>query len=160
MRAALTLPERPVVVHLLAVLDVLVLLLVFFVLITSVAQETGVSVVDLPAGEFRLRNYGPKVVVTARGGAIPAVYVGLQRVALDDLESVLQASANEVGAETLLLLADKMLPVAVERRIIETGRRLGLNVMLVGQREAGEPIQPAPEPAPVATPEDDDEGQS
>lgn len=143
MKAKLTLPERPAIVHLLAVLDVLVLLLVFFVLITNVEREAGVSVVSLPESNFRLPHYGPRVVVTARSGPIPMIYVGLKRVALEELEEELKRSAEEAGAETVLLLADRMLPVAVERQIIEVGRKLGLTVMLVGSRRGEESPEPA-----------------
>ena len=140
MKAQLTVPERPAVVHLLAILDVLVLLLVFFVVITNVAREAGVSVVSLPGSEFRLRQYGPKVVVTARGGAVPSVYVNLKRVQMEGFDEALQAAVNENGAETMLLLADKMLPVAMERRIIEVGLQQELNVMLVGSRSVGDEL--------------------
>jgi biopolymer transport protein ExbD len=153
MKAKLTVPERPAIVHLLAILDVLVLLLIFFVLITNVAREAGVAVVNLPESENRLRQYGPKVVVTARGGAVPSIYVGLKRIQLEDLEETLKASAEDAGAETVLLLADRMLPVAVERRIIEVGRRLQLNVMLVGSWNSVEPFPEAPAPVLVPDPE-------
>lgn len=155
MKAALTVPERPTIMHLLAVVDVLVLLLVFFVLITNVARETGVSVVSLPEGDYRLRQYGPKVVVTARGGAVPTIYVGLKRVPLDDLEDALRQAAEESGAETVLLLADRMLPVAVERRIIEVGRKLELSVMLVGSQSSDAPLN-QPQPAPPGPPGPDE----
>lgn len=153
MKAELTLPERPAVVHLLAVLDVLVLLLVFFVLVSNVARESGVAVINLPESEYRLRQFGPKVVVTARGGAFPSISVGLKRVKMEGLEAALKSAAAEAGAETVLLVADQMLPVDVERRIIDVGLKLDLNVMLVASRdheaddedEQPKPVIPDPE---------------
>lgn len=135
MKAELTLPERPATVHLLAVLDVLVLMLVFFVLLTSVTQEAGVSV-GLPETEYRLKSYGRPVVVTARGGSRPVVYIGQQRTTMEELDEVLRKSVEASGAESMLLNADELLPVGVERALIEAGLRQGLNVALIGrQRE-------------------------
>ena len=137
MKAELTVPERPAAVHLLVVLDVLVLLLVFFTLLTNVSQEAGISV-HLPESSYRLRSYGKPIVVTARGGAVPVVYVGSERVPIEDLDAALMKSAEETGAETIFVHADEMLPVAVERRIIEAGLELGLNVALPGRQGAGD----------------------
>lgn len=137
MKAELTLPERPAAVHLLVVLDVLVLLLVFFALLTSIAQEAGISV-RLPESSYRLRSYGRPIVVTARGGMVPAIYVEQERVEFEGLEAALVKRAEESGAETMFVHADEMLPVAVERKIIEIGLALGLNVALPGRQGGGE----------------------
>ncbi len=100
-----------------------------------------------------MRQYGPKIVVTARGGAVPAIYVGLQRVTLAELEESLATAAETARAETVLLLADRMLPVAVERKIIEVGCKLNLNVMLVGSRNADDLPEAPPRPPLVPDPE-------
>ena len=154
MNVELSLPERPAAVHLLAVLDILVLLLVFFVLITSITQEAGVSV-GLAESGYRLRSYGKPVVVTARGGIRPVVYVGQNRVDLDDLAVALRAEADSSGAESMFLRADEMLPVAIERRIIEVGLSEGLNVALVGRQVDQEenPAKEAEQAAPDETAE-------
>lgn len=138
MKAELTVPERPATVHLLAVLDVLVLMLVFFVLLTSVTQEAGVSV-GLAETGYRLKSYGKPVVVTARGGATPVVYVQQKRVMMDDLEEELRIATEVTGAESMFLKADQLLPVGVERKIIEAGLRQGLNVALIGRQEEAAP---------------------
>lgn len=137
MKAELTLPERPAAVHLLAVLDILVLLLVFFVLLTSLAQEAGVTVRP-PVSSFRLKSYGERIVVTVRmGGAEPIVYVGPQRFSFGDFEGALVAAAEEKDVETMFLNADETLPYGVAREIQEIGLGLGLNVVLIG-RPGGE----------------------
>ena len=136
MKAELTLPERPAAVHLLAVLDILVLLLVFFVLLTSVSQEAGISV-RMPESSYRLRSYGEPIVVTARGGPVPAIYVGHERVEMEDLEAALIASAERSGADTMFLYADEMLPHGIGARIVETGLGIDLNVAQAG-RQIGE----------------------
>lgn len=151
MKAELTLPERPAIVHLLAVLDVLVLLLVFFMLITNVAREAGVSAVELSPTQFRLPHYGSKVVVTAKGGAVPVLHVGLQRVQMDELEGALQRAVDESGAEAILLMSDRMLPVGVEWKIREAAMKLDMDVLLVGQR-AGEEVREESSPDPLAPP--------
>lgn len=134
MKAELTLPERPATVHLLAVLDVLVLMLVFFVLLTSVTQEAGVSV-GLAETGYRLKSYGKPIVVTARGGARPVVYVGQQRVTMEALDEELEKAVEASGAESMFLRADELLPVGVERAVIEAGLRQGLTVALVGRQQ-------------------------
>ena len=44
MRAQLTLPEKPSALYLLAVLDIIAVLLIFFALIPAVAEQAGVPV--------------------------------------------------------------------------------------------------------------------
>jgi len=136
MKAELTLPERPAAVHLLAVLDVLVLVVVFFVLLTSVTQEAGVSV-GLAETGYRLESYRKPIVVTARGGPRPVVYVGQDRVLLEDLSEELRKVVEATGAESMFLRADEMLPVGVEREVVEAGLRQGLKVALVGRQDEG-----------------------
>jgi biopolymer transport protein ExbD len=133
MKAELTLPERPAAVHLLAVLDILVLLLVFFVLLTSISQEAGISV-RLPESSYRLRSYGQPIVVTARGGPVPAIYVGQERIEMEDLEAALIASAERSGTDTMFLYADEMLPHGIGARIVETGLGIDLNVAQAGRQ--------------------------
>lgn len=136
MKAELTLPERPATVHLLVVLDVLVLMLVFFVLVTSVTQEAGVSV-NLAETGFRLKNYEKPIVVTARGGVHPVVYVGTRSVTLDELPAALAKAAADTGTESMFLRADERLSVGIERQIVEAGLTQGLDVALIGRQEDG-----------------------
>ena len=79
MKPKLTLPERPSALYLLAVFDLLVLLLIFFVLVASVAQQAGVAA-DLPKSGFRLGGYAKKIAVTVKTGPQPILFVGMRRV--------------------------------------------------------------------------------
>lgn len=148
MKAELTLPERPATVHLLAVLDVLVLMLVFFVLLTSITQEAGVSV-GLAETGFRLKNYEEPIVVTARGAVHPVLYVNTQSVSLEGFPEALRKAVEETGSESMFVRADERLPVGIERQIIEAGLKQGLDVALVGSREDGK--AGATEPAASAS---------
>jgi biopolymer transport protein ExbD len=160
MKAELTLPDRPAIVHLLAVLDVLVLLLVFFVLITHVAREAGVSAVRMSPSEYRLPDDGATVVVTAQGGASPILHVGLERVQMKDFSEVLKRTAEQTKAETVLLMSDELLPVGIERQISEVGLKLGLNVMLVGSRRNDLPVEEEPADPFAPPPLPDEAGKS
>ena len=66
-------------------------------------------------------------------------------------------AAAEAGAETVLLVADQMLPVDVERRIIEVGLKLDLNVMLVASRDS-ETDDENEQPKPVIPDPEDEAG--
>ncbi|NNC89434.1 MAG: hypothetical protein HKN82_13330 [Akkermansiaceae bacterium] len=150
--AELTLPERPSALHLLAVLDVLVLMLVLFLLVTSVSQEAGFPV-DLAESQFRLGNVGKPVLVTARGGAHPVISVGRERGSMADLEANLEAARVETGADSVLIEADKHITLEVWMGILNSCHKLGMRPMVVGKLPAGrDPAAIADDAAPLEPP--------
>ena len=88
----------------------------------------------LPESSYRLRSYGKPIVVTARGGPVPAIYVGQERVEMEELEAALIAAAERSGADTMFLYADEMLPHGIGARIVETGLGIDLNVAQAGRQ--------------------------
>ena len=135
MKAALTLPKRPTAIVMAGVLDVVVLLLVFFILVTEASQEAGVMVTPAETG-WRLSGYDATISVTVRAGSEPVVYIGRERVARDQYVSRLEEIVEGSGADTVLLRVDQGASVGAERGIVEDTLTLGLRVALVGRDPA------------------------
>ncbi|GEM_PF-1200150 len=151
MKERLTLPERAGVIHLLPGLDLLVLLLVILVLVTNVAQQAGIGI-SAPGSVFRLRGYGPRIAVTAKGDIHPSIFVGVKRVALDELGEELEARRNETGAELVVINADRNLPHGVVWRMQEEALARNFKVALGASEADDEPAAPG-KAVPVPEPE-------
>lgn len=150
-RARLTLPDGPAALFFVAVLDILVVILVFFVLVTSVAQEAGFAV-ELPESGLRLSRLSDSVVVTAKGGSEPVVFVGRRRVGLDQLGEHLQNAPSN----TVLLKADKQLPLETWMRIVDACQQQELRVIVLGEAPGGDTETPAP---PSGNPDPDEKAE-
>ena len=137
MKVSLSLPKRPTALLMVGVLDIVVLLLVFFILVTEASQESGVMVSSAES-RFRLSGYEMPVVVTARAGVDSVVYIGRERVARDEFAGRLEEIAGQAGADTVILRIDKGASVAVERGIVEEALALGLRVALAGSNPGTE----------------------
>ena len=117
MKASLTLPERPSALYLVAVLDVLVVLLVFFTLIPVVAQQSGMQV-ELVEMSSRLSSLdlGKSVALTIKPGYRdnpPQYYLNARRIAYEDLKDALEEAREEAGVRTVIVSADKRLQLSV-----------------------------------------------
>lgn len=108
MKVELSLPERPSALFLVAVVDLLVVLLIFFTLIPVVAQQAGVVMdfAELPSRAPTVHS-ARKTTVTITGGAHPAIYVGGQKVELEELRAELIRQREASGLEWVYVLPDK-----------------------------------------------------
>ena len=147
MKAALSLPRRPSALLMIGVLDIVVLLLVFFILVTEASQEAGVMVSPAES-QWRLSRYEATVSVTVKAGVDPAVYIGRERVDRSSFRDRLEDIVEKSGADTVLLRVDAGASVAVQSGIMEDALALGLRVALVGSDPAAEsPLAPTGEAA-------------
>lgn len=137
MKPELSLPERPSALYLLAVLDLLVLLLVFFSLVPSVAQQAGV-VIDRFETTSRPSDLDPAKVtsLTLVPGAVPKIFMrtgeGIREVALADLTSELTRQREQSGIEWAYLVPDKRVAVDLMIRVTAAVHAADLDVILGG----------------------------
>lgn len=109
MKLELTLPEKPGVLHGLALIDLLALVMLFPLLTTSLAPQAGAEV-ELPETNFRLQRVSNPIVVSITGGGDPQYWVGKDRVEREDLMDAVKLRAEgwkSGGAAAVLLKVDK-----------------------------------------------------
>jgi len=145
LKLELSLPERPALLHALPLCDLLLMLWILFVLSTALLRQSGVAV-ELPVSSFQLERYQESHVITLAPGAEgPRLYLGRDRVRLDELQQRLTGLRDEgAAARSLILLqADASIPVGMTRQVEEMALALGFHVALLGG-DADPPSQPQP----------------
>lgn len=127
MKATISLPERPSGLFLLAVLDILVVLLIFFALIPVVAQQTGYGVQTATAGTVRPQiNPSKTVVLTVRAEPRPVFRLDQEAVQLEELGSRLETLKEEKGIVTVVAILDRQLENALFVELMEIVLAAGL----------------------------------
>lgn len=155
MKLECTLPERPGFLHVCPVVDLFLLMVLFFMVGPSLALKSGVTV-DLPPSRFQMERYEDTMVVTLGAGQVEGkIHLGRLPVSFDELSEVLEAKRADgsVARSVVLLQSAEGTPVREERRVAEMILAKGYRLALVGRpedgsaEESGKPEEnPAPEP--------------
>jgi biopolymer transport protein ExbD len=147
MKLESTLPESPGLLHAVPVVDLFALILAMLLLVPSFVARSGISV-DLPPSQFQYDRFVRPLVISVGPGENPVVFVGFQRVTLEQLGEKLDEEKKKpggVGGRIVVLRVDRSVPVTVERQVAELALRKGFRVMLAGRlmREETKKKQPA-----------------
>jgi len=116
MKLESTLKVRPDFLYLAPLLNVVGLLLLFFLLTSNLVVRSGVRV-NLPVGNSSYKSVERNHVVTVTAGEAPAVYLNHELVALGDLQGKLEAVRKE--ARFVVINADALAPVGLVDRVTE-----------------------------------------
>lgn len=145
MKAKLSLPERPSALFLVAVLDLLVVLLIFSTLIPVVAQQAG-AVIDFAEMPSRTPNIrlAEKTTVTVTADTPPVIYLAGTRVGIEDLEAELRRKREDTGIHWVYILPDARVTIDQVNEIWFTVRAAGLKPLLGGTL----PLESGGEPDP------------
>ncbi|MCX6879194.1 MAG: biopolymer transporter ExbD [Verrucomicrobia bacterium] len=149
MKLEMTLPERPGFLHVLPMLDLFLLLLLFFMLGPSLVLQSGVMV-ELPPSKFQMERFRNAMVVTlGPGHAAPRIHLGRQPVTLEELAARLDGlRAEGAAAKAIMLLqTDADTAVGMEREVAEMILSKGFRLAMVGQS----PKKPLPPGSPDAS---------
>lgn len=136
MKAKLSLPERPSGLYLLAVLNVFILLLIFFVLIPSVAQEAGMPLRRMEF-ESRLNTVPPdkRVALFGRSGPQPRFWLGRKRIEFANLATELKRLKDEKGIEVLVAVLDEDMDFGLAGQLEMVAYEVGIDLSLGGRFE-------------------------
>ena len=91
-------------------LDVVFLLIFFLLLSSNFILQPGISV-SVPLSRFTL---GPQInpqIISITGGAVPAIYFRDQKIALEQLGTLLDAAKKE--GRPIIIKADRLTPYAL-----------------------------------------------
>ena len=144
MKAKLSLPERPSALFLVAVLDLLVVLLLFSTLIPMVAQQAGavIDFAEIPSRGPSLR-LAEKTTVTVTADNPPVIYLAGTRIGIDRLEDELRRRRDREGIEWVYILPDARASFDVVKDVGFKVRAAGLRPLWGGTlplEEGGGPL--------------------
>ena len=122
-------------------INVVFLLLLFFVLNSSLVMQTGFGV-SLPAsGNTPVREDFQTLVVTAARDDL--LFFKDQPITLDKLEQTLREAVQQTRVHNLIIKADKQVSIGTEAEIMSAANRAGITTVNLAARPEG----PAPSPA-------------
>ena len=134
MKAKLSLPERPSVLYLLAVLDVLVVLLIFFALIPLVDQQAGAASARIEiSSRVPSVDAKKKVILNVKAGAQVIYRLEGKTIELRRLREELGRIKEERGIEVVVAVTDENMKAGVMFQIEEIAVEAGLDVHFVGR---------------------------
>jgi biopolymer transport protein ExbD len=114
MKLESTLKTHPVVLHTAPILDVVLLLLIFFLLGSRFVVQSGISV-ELPTSNSALPSVGVAHVITVTGGPAPQIYLNEDPVLLQNLGEALRSRSDRV--RQVILRIDRAAPHGVVMEI-------------------------------------------
>jgi biopolymer transport protein ExbD len=122
-------PKRRVIINITSLIDVLFLLLIFFMVTSTFLEQPGMKL-ELPAAKSSEVARVEKLVIFI--GNNGQIIFGDRVVPLDSLETVMTSSLELVEEKTLVLKADKMVPHGTVVSVMDIAKRVGLQKLVVG----------------------------
>lgn len=136
MKTRSTLPEQPFFVHVAALLDMIVILLIVTMASTKLGATHGIDI-QLPRSQYVLAQAPYTVLLTVTGGDAPTFYLNKQRLAnivhlesaLDKMKSDADLTHNQAQIFVVLRL-DGSVNHALEQQLINIVLSRGMNCAL------------------------------
>jgi biopolymer transport protein ExbD len=96
-------------------------------------EKTGVSI-QMPASLFQLERYEEAAVVTMTADGGGELYVGSQRIQVNELDARLdeQLLSSSGANRAIVIMADRLVPSEQLRQVAEICLRKGLRVVMAG----------------------------
>jgi biopolymer transport protein ExbD len=133
MKLQTTLPEGVGFLHAVPLFNLFAVLLMCYTLGPRLEEKTGVSV-QMPASLFQLERYEEAAVVTMTADGGGELYVGTQRIHVEELDARLdeQLQSSSGANRAIVIMADRLVPSEQLRQVAEICLRKGLRVVMAG----------------------------
>ena len=122
-------PKRRVIINITSLIDVLFLLLIFFMVTSTFLEQPGMKL-ELPSAKSTEISQVEKLVLYIGPGG--EIIFNDQTVMLDDLESVIKEAVPLAKEKTLVLKADKTVQHGTVVAVMDIAKRAGLEKLVVG----------------------------
>ena len=121
--------KRRVLINITSLIDVMFLLLIFFMVTSTFLDQPGMKL-ELPSAESAEVARVEKLVLYISSD--DEVVFNDQPVALDDLEETMRGALSEIEDRTLVLNADKAVQHGTVIRVMDIAKKLGLERLVIG----------------------------
>jgi len=123
--------KRRVMINITSLIDVLFLLLIFFMVTSSFLEQPGMKL-ELPsARSAEAARFEKLILYIGPGGEI---VFNDRIVGLDSLEQVLAEAVPQAGDKTLVLKADRTVQHGTVVTVMDIARRVGMEKLVVGTK--------------------------
>jgi biopolymer transport protein ExbD len=121
--------KRRVMINVTSLIDVMFLLLIFFMVTSTFLDRPGMKL-ELPSAESAEVARVEKLVLYISSDN-EVVFNGTP-VALDDLEEMMLAAISDIEDRTLVLNADKSVQHGTVIRVMDIAKKIGLEKLVIG----------------------------
>ena len=121
--------KRRVMINITSLIDVMFLLLIFFMVTSTFLDQPGMKL-ELPSAESAEVARIEKLVLYISSDE--EVVFNDQPVSLDDLEETMLAALSEIEDRTLVLNADKSVQHGTVIRVMDIAKKIGLKKLVIG----------------------------
>ncbi|MCF7730188.1 MAG: biopolymer transporter ExbD [Akkermansiaceae bacterium] len=135
MTLTTTLPERPGFLHAIPVLDLFLMIVLFFMVAPSLILQSGVTV-EPPPSKFQMERFQDTLVITLGAGQTEGnIHFGRRPVTFEELEAILDSKRVDGSAAKAVVLLQTAadIPVRAERKVAEMIIGKGFRLALVGR---------------------------
>jgi biopolymer transport protein ExbD len=128
-------PKRRVIINITSLIDVLFLLLIFFMVTSTFLEHPGMKL-ELPSAENSetTRVEEPVLYIGSKG----EIMFNDQVIPLDSLENVMKNTITLGEDKTLILRADKTVQHGIVVRVMDIAKRVGMSKLVIGTKMKGE----------------------
>ena len=123
--------KRRVMINITSLIDVLFLLLIFFMVTSSFLEQPGMKL-ELPSARSAEAARLEKLILYIGAGG--EIVFNDRIVGLDSLEQVLAEAVPQVGDKTLVLKADRTVQHGTVVTVMDIARRVGMEKLVVGTK--------------------------
>ena len=123
--------KRRVIINITSLIDVLFLLLIFFMVTSTFLEQPGMRL-ELPSAQSAEISRVENLVLYI--GAEGEIVFNDRAVPLDSLEQVITDAVPQVEEKTLVLKADKTVQHGTVISVMDIARRAGLEKLIVGTK--------------------------
>ena len=122
-------PKRRVIINITSLIDVLFLLLIFFMVTSTFLEQPGMKL-ELPSAKSAEVSQVEKLVLFIGPGG--EIVFNDQTVTLDDLERAIEEAVPQAKEKTLVLKADRTVQHGTVVAVMDIAKRAGLEKLVVG----------------------------
>lgn len=124
-------PKRRVIINITSLIDVLFLLLIFFMVTSTFLEQPGIKL-ELPSAKSASAERVEDLVLFLGAGG--EIVFEDRAVPADSLETVMREAVSRSGERTLVLKADRAVPHGDVVRVMGMARSAGLMTLVVGTK--------------------------
>ncbi|MBN2184850.1 MAG: biopolymer transporter ExbD [Candidatus Krumholzibacteriota bacterium] len=126
--------KRRVIISVTSLIDVMFLLLIFFMVTSTFIEQPGMKL-DLPSAQNAETTVTQKMVLFINSDN--DMIFGGRIVPADSLDSVMRKAASDSKDGTLVLNADKTVQHGTVIRVMDAAKRSGMKRLVVGTKDDG-----------------------
>ncbi len=124
--------KRKVTINITSLIDVVLLLLIFFMLTTSFVEQPGMKL-DLPETKTSEGEKSGKLQISINSDG--SIFVNNEAVKMTDLESKISTISKKLEDKSLLLKADKTVHHGTVVQIMDIARSVGLEKIIIASEQ-------------------------